>query len=215
MDYPEPLQEYALNEITRGIQTGVYPMGTKLAPQRIAQTLGISSTPVVAALNRLATQGLVEMIPRRGAVVKKFSTEDIRNFFDTRVMMECWAVRSAIRNVERYPEIVREMEELAEQFDQVPPDDLESARNLETRFHLLLIHLAGNAQLTRLYEFNWSVGSVFFVYSLSKVKPENLRISMNEHREIVTALKSRDEEWLLALISNHLRFLNKALDWYK
>ena len=44
MEYPEPLQDYALTQITRGIQSGLYPMGSKLAPQRIAQTLGISST---------------------------------------------------------------------------------------------------------------------------------------------------------------------------
>lgn len=215
MDYPEPLQDYAFREITRGIQIGTYPMGVKLAPQRIAQALGISSTPVVAALNRLAAQGLVEMIPRRGAVVKKFSNQDIRNHFDTRVMMECWAVSAAIRNVERFPQYIQEMAELAEQFDYLPPDDLEIARELETRFHLLLIQLADNPQLTRLYEFNWSVGSVFFVYSLSKAKPEDLRISMREHRLIVSALKAQDEEGLRALMTDHLRFLNKALEWYK
>lgn len=215
MEYPEPLQDYALAQITRGIQTGLYPMGSKLAPQRIAQTLGISSTPVVAALNRLAAQGLVEMIPRRGAVVKKFTTEDIRNHFDTRTMMECWAVKPAIRNVERFPDIIKEMEDLAASFDRVPAGDLEATRDLDTRFHTLLVKMAGNDQLSRLYEFNWSVGSVFFVYSMGKVKPENLLISLREHQEIVTALKARDEEWLQTLIKSHLRFLSKALEWYR
>lgn len=215
MEYPEPLQDYALAQITRGIQNGVYPMGSKLAPQRIAQSLGISSTPVVAALNRLAAQGLVEMIPRRGAVVKKFSAEDIRNHFDTRIMMECWAARSAIRNVDRFPEIIQEMDSLADQIGRSSAEDLETTRDMETRFHTLLVQLAGNDQLTRLYTFNWSVGSVYFVYTVGKVPPENLLISLQEHREIVTALKARDEEWLQALIKNHLRFLSKALDWYR
>lgn len=215
MDYPEPLQDYALAEITRGIQTGFYPMGSKLAPQRIAQTLGISSTPVVAALNRLAAQGLVEMIPRRGAVVKKFSVEDIRNHFDTRIMMECWAAKSAIHNVDRFPEIVQEMEDLASQIEQTPVADLEQTRDMENRFHTLLVQMAGNAQLTRLYGFNWSVGSVYFVYTVAKVRPENLQISLREHREIVTALKQKNDEQLQVLIKNHLRFLDKALDWYR
>ena len=217
MEYPEPLQDYALTQITRGIQSGLYPMGSKLAPQRIAQTLGISSTPVVAALNRLATQGLVEMIPRRGAVVKKFTPEDIRSHFDTRIMMESWAAKSAIRNVERFPDIVREMDDLAYSLSAVEDEtlsDLDAIRDIDTRFHTLLVQLAGNAQLSRLYEFNWSVGSVFFVYSVGKVKPENLKISLLEHREIVTALKARDEKWLQDLLQNHFRFLSKALEWY-
>lgn len=214
MSYPEPLQEYALTEITRRIQTGEYPVGFRLVAQKIADSLSISSTPVVAAINRLAAQGLVETIPRRGAVVKDFSTQDIRNYFDTRIMMELYAVEPAIRNVDSQPEIVAELKELADQFDHVPPTDLEAARVPETRFHSLFVKLAGNTQLDRLYEFNWSVGSVYFVYSVGKVKPENFQISLLEHRKILEALLAKDRERLEFLVQDHLRFLNKAIGWY-
>ena len=75
--------------------------------------------------------------------------------------------------------------------------------------------MAGNDQLTRLYEFNWSVGSVFFVYSVGRVTPEDFQISLREHRKILNALLQRDEARLLSLIRDHLRFLNKAIGWYK
>jgi Transcriptional regulators len=215
MKQPESLQNYAMDEIRRRIQTGVYPVKSKLAPQRIAAELNISSTPVVAALNRLATQGLVEILPRRGFIVKGFSIEDIRNFFDMRIMMECWAVSDAVKNVDRFPEIIREMKELVDRFDNISPSDLETARDLETQFHLLFIQMAGNSQLTRLYEFNWSVGSVFFVYSVSKVTPEDFQISLHEHRELLDALVNGDKVRLQSLLKKHLRFLNKAIDWYK
>ena len=178
MDYPESLQDYALDEIRRRIQTGVYPVSSKLAPQKIAADLNISSTPVVAALNRLVSQGLVERIPRRGFIVKQFSTQDIRNYFDTRIMMECWAVNTAIQNVDKFPDLIAQLQEIVDQFDNISPTDLTTARDLETRFHLLLIQMAGNDQLTRLYEFNWSVGSVFFVYSVGRVTPEDFQISL-------------------------------------
>ncbi len=215
MDYPEPLQEYALSEITRRIQTGIYPTGAKLAPQHIARDLNISSTPVVAALNRLAAQGIVEMIPRRGAIVKEFSVQDIKNFFDMRTMMELWSIKSAIQNVDKFPQIMEELQQITDWFDHVEPRDLETARKLETRFHLLLIKMAGNSQLTRLYEYNWSVGSVFFVYSVGKVNPENFQVSLLEHRKLLNALLNRDEEHMTDLLSNHLRFLSKAIGWYK
>ena len=193
MNYPEPLQEFALTEITRRIQTGEYPVGSRLVAQKIAASLNISATPVVAAINRLAAQGLVETIPRKGAIVKQFSVEDIRNYFDARIMMETYAVKPAIQNVDQHPEIVEELREIVDRFDSVEPTDLEAARVQENRFHPLMVKLAGNAQLDRLYEFNWSVGSVYFVYSLKKVKPENFKISLVEHRQILEALLNKDE----------------------
>ncbi len=57
MKQPESLQDFAMDFIRRNIQNGVYPAKSKLAPQHIAAELNISSTPVVAALNRLVTQG--------------------------------------------------------------------------------------------------------------------------------------------------------------
>lgn len=214
MNYPEPLQEFALTEITRRIQTGEYPVGSRLVAQKIAASLNISATPVVAAINRLAAQGLVETIPRKGAIVKQFSVEDIRNYFDARIMMETYAVKPAIQNVDQHPEIVEELREIVDRFDSVEPTDLEAARVQENRFHPLMVKLAGNAQLDRLYEFNWSVGSVYFVYSLKKVKPENFKISLVEHRQILEALLNKNEARLEFLVKDHLRFLNKALEWY-
>ena len=214
MNYPEPLQEFALTEIARRTQTGEYPVGSRLVPQKIAASLNISATPVVAAINRLAAQGLVETIPRKGAIVKMFSVEDIRNYFDTRIMMETYAVKPAIGNVDRYPEIIGELQDIVDRFDYVEPTDLEAARVLENRFHPLMVKMAGNAQLDRLYEFNWGVGSVYFVYSLRQVKPENFKISLIEHRKILEALLNRDEERLEFLVKDHLRFLNKAIEWY-
>ncbi len=214
MNYPEPLQEFALTEITRRIQTGEYPVGSRLVAQKIAASLNISATPVVAAINRLAAQGLVETIPRKGAIVKQFSVEDIRNYFDARIMMETYAVKPAIQNVDQHPEIVEELREIVDRFDSVEPTDLEAARVQENRFHPLMVKLAGNAQLDRLYEFNWSVGSVYFVYSLKKVKSENFKISLVEHRQILEALLNKDEARLEFLVKDHLRFLNKALEWY-
>lgn len=215
MKQPESLQDLALNEIRSRIQTGAYPVKSKLAPQKIAGELNISPTPVVAALNRLVAQGLVEALPRRGFIVKGFSVQDIQNYFDTRIMMETWAANEATANVDRFPELIEEMRGLVDRFDHVSPSDLETARDLETRFHLLLIKMAGNDQLTRLYEFNWSVGSVFFIYSLEKVKPENFKISLQEHRLLLDALVAGDSKKLQDLVRGHLRFLNKAIGWYR
>ena len=113
--FPEQLQEYALSEITRRIQTGEYPVGSRLVAKTIADSLNISATPVVAAINRLAAQGLVETIPRKGAVVKTFSTTDIGNYFEARTMIKCFVAHLAVQNVDKFPESVKKKQEAADQ----------------------------------------------------------------------------------------------------
>ena len=92
--------------------------------------------------------------------------------------------------------------------------DVEQIRKWETQFHSELIKLSDNPQLERLYEFNWSVGSVYFVYSIKKVSPDNFRVSLREHQKILEALLNRDAEQLEFLVRDHLRFLNQAVSWY-
>ena len=130
--FPEQLQEYALSEITRRIQTGEYPVGSRLVAKTIADSLNISATPVVAAINRLAAQGLVETIPRKGAVVKTFSTTDIGNYFEARTMIECFVAHLAVQNVDKFPESVKKMQEAADQLERVHVEqmDVEQIRKL-------------------------------------------------------------------------------------
>lgn len=63
--FPEQLQEYALSEITRRIQTGEYPVGSRLVAKTIADSLNISATPVVAAINRLVLRVWWQTTPAR------------------------------------------------------------------------------------------------------------------------------------------------------
>ena len=76
--------DYALNEIRARIQSGEYPPGTKLTTQEISDSLGICRTPVISAINRLVSLGLVEAIPRRGMVVAKMSPEQVQDVLEVR-----------------------------------------------------------------------------------------------------------------------------------
>ena len=58
------------------------------------------------------------------------------------------------------------------------------------------------------------MGSVYFVYSIKKVSPDNFRVSLREHQKILEALLNRDAEQLEFLVRDHLRFLNQAVSWY-
>ena len=92
MKLSESLQDYAFQEIKKRIQNGDYSPGTKLNTQEISISLGISRSPVLAAINRLIALGLVEAIPRKGTVVAKLSVSQIRNIIEARQMMELFCV---------------------------------------------------------------------------------------------------------------------------
>ena len=131
-------------------------------------------------------------------------------------MIECFVAHLAVQNVDKFPESVKKMQEAADQLERVHVEqmDVEQIRKWETQFHSELIKLSDNPQLERLYEFNWSVGSVYFVYGIKKVSPDNFRVSLREHQKILEALLNRDAEQLEFLVRDHLRFLNQAVSWY-
>ena len=93
------LSEYAYEEIKHAIERGVYPPGAKLITQEIADRLGISRTPVVAAVNRLTAEGYADAVPQHGIFVKKLSVKMIRDTLELRLMIELFSVDAVIRNM--------------------------------------------------------------------------------------------------------------------
>lgn len=100
MDHPN-LSTRAYEVIKRKIVNGEITPGTKLQEDRLAEELGISRTPIREALSRLAQEGLVEIIPRRGTYVVEFSLFDIVHLLEIREALEGMAARLAATNIAR------------------------------------------------------------------------------------------------------------------
>jgi DNA-binding GntR family transcriptional regulator len=82
--------------IKLGVIHQEYLPGSRLADQEIAERLGVSRTPVREAINRLAAEGLVTIIPRQGAFVTELSQESIKEIYEIREVLESLAVQLAI-----------------------------------------------------------------------------------------------------------------------
>lgn len=206
------LQDYAFLEIRKRIQNGTYPPGSKLSTQEISDSLGISRTPVVAAINRLVAQGVAEAIPNRGVTVAKITPRRILETVDIRMMIERFCVRPAIKNVDYAPEIIAEMQELVSALQDI--QDFNAAYELESRFHTLYVKLAGNEKLLNIYESNWSIGSIFFLWTSSTTNVDFLRDSLKESRKILDLLLAKDAEGLEAFIQQHIQVVYDTIDWY-
>ena len=167
---------------------------------------------MVAAINRLVAQGVAEAIPNRGVTVAKITPRRIRETVDIRMMIERFCVRPAIKNVDYAPEIIAEMQELVDALQDI--EDFNAAYELESRFHTLYVKLAGNEKLLNIYESNWSIGSIFFLWTSSTTNVDFLRDSLKESRKILDLLLAKDAEGLEVFIQQHIQVVYDTIDWY-
>lgn len=214
MKSTESLQDYAFEEIKKRIQNGNYAPGTKLNTQEISDSLGISRSPVLAAINRLIPLGLVEATPRKGTTVAMLSNAQIRNIIEARQMMELFCVKLCIRNTDYHPGIIKEMEAIVQKFDTALEAGYPTAADLEIKFHSLYISLCGNPQIMKLYESNWSIGTMFYMYSASNLPLEQLETSFHQHQQILEALKKKNEAMLYDIVEKHMSIVYEALEYY-
>ena len=104
------------------------------------------------------------------------------------------------------------MQELVDALQDI--EDFNAAYELESRFHTLYVKLAGNEKLLNIYESNWSIGSIFFLWTSSTTNVDFLRDSLKESRKILDLLLAKDAEALEAFIQQHIQVVYDTIDWY-
>jgi DNA-binding GntR family transcriptional regulator len=200
----------AYEDLRSAIIRGVHPAGTRLGETRLAQTLGLSRTPVRDALRRLEADGLVTLTPNRGAEVVRWSAEDFEEIFDVRGVLESHAARRAAErdraDVPRLRALCEEMESRLGRLDEQGYDEI-TRLNLE--FHRAVHHAGGDRLLPDLLARVIEVPLVrrtFHQYT----RPE-LERSFLQHRELVEAIAARDGDWAHAVMRAHVRAARHAL----
>ncbi len=146
--YPN-LTELAYLHIKQYILEGSFSEGTKLTEDALAAQLGISKSPVREALNRLESEGLVSIEPRRGAYVRWFSIQEACDLYALRELLEVHAVGLA----KITPSLLKD---LAESIDRIKAD-LDERNTIayieeDIRFHNLIAAATGSKELYRILE---------------------------------------------------------------
>lgn len=203
MEYPLSLLEFALNNIRRDIREGKYPPAYKLSPSELATQLGISQTPIKEALNRLVSEQIVELIPRRGYVVMEHSVQELRDLISVRKMIETYAADLAVKNAHKYTETMQHLELLLDQFNKHTSDSVDKV-NIEIEFHCLIISLTGNHYLQKIYERTWNISAVYYGHALSTWPLTNTEESNIGHQEIYDCLKLGDGKVLAKTLERHV-----------
>lgn len=137
--------------IRAGILSGEFPPGSMLSESTLAVSMSISRTPVRAAMGRLQDEGLVRIYPKRGALVRELTAEEIRESAQVRHAFECSGVQLADPDVRRSLS-TRLMENLDGQEKALHRRDYPGFAVLAMRFHRAFVELANNATMLAFYD---------------------------------------------------------------
>lgn len=178
------------------------PPGTVLGEAALAADLGVSRGPIREALGRLAMEGLVDVRPRRGAVVSALTAAEFLEAYQVREALEAQAVRLAAPRLtdehrKRLNELVREQDRL------VKAGDVDGFFGSNAAFHELLVEASGNGTLIDMYQQLLRHMGRYRMRSLAL--RGTLERSVTEHRAIVRALVRGDADRAVHLMSEHIR----------
>ena len=195
----QPLRSMVRDEVRRLVITGELAPGTRIVEDRLAERLGVSRNPVREALQALAGEGFVDLLPRRGAVVAQVTAEEAEDLFDVRGALEPLAARLAARHadaagVERLGAVLA----LARQA--TDDGDLDLLASYNTDFHSTVVDLSRNDYLGMLVApMARRVQWVFRTNAATRAPH-----SWTEHEELLHAIAVGDEDYAEAVARAHV-----------
>ena len=202
------LRGQVFHVIREDILKGRYKENDELREATLGKELGVSRTPVREALRQLELEGLVKIIPNRGAFVTGITEKDVCDIYMIRSVLEGLCVQMAAEHMTK--ERIDELEEvlvLAEYY--LEKGNMEQLTELDGKFHQILYTASGSRILDH-------VLSDFHKYvqlaRRNSVKTESrAQKSLEEHREILEALKENDAEKAERLANTHILIVMKNL----
>jgi DNA-binding GntR family transcriptional regulator len=196
-----------VDALTRAIVDHRLQPGSKLAEQKLADHFGVSRTLVRQALFQLAQNRLVTLEPARGAFVAAPSSDEARQVFAVRRMLEAEMTRAFVR--ESTPARIRALKEhVAQERAALGEDDAAARNQLLGDFHVRMAELLGNEVLAQILRDLTSRCSLITLMYQSASAAEH---SQQEHTQIVRALAARDEERAVQLMTDHLQHVEESL----
>ena len=196
------LEERVFLALEAEILAGQLKKGETLTEIALSTRHGVSRTPLRGALHRLAEEGLIEIVPNRGAVVIGVGREELIDIYKIRMRLEGLASREATEKIsDEDIEKLRESVELAEFY--IKRQDAEHLKELDSQFHDIIYKASGNRLLYKtLSELHRNIQ---FYRQRSITVEGRLEKSISEHREILAAIERRDAVEADRLTSLHIQ----------
>ena len=196
-----PLRDVVFNTLRQAILKGELEPGERLMEIQLAERLGVSRTPIREAIRKLELEGLVLMIPRKGAEVAKISARSLRDVLEVRRALEELAIELACQRMSE--EEVGNLQKAQEDFKKaIAEGDAMKIAETDEHFHDVIYEGTQNAKLIQMLN---NLREQMYRYRLEYIKDSDMRqILVVEHEQILKAVKNRRVEEAKTAIREHI-----------
>ena len=186
-----PLRDVVFNTLRQAILTGELKPGERLMEIHLADRLGVSRTPIREAIRKLELEGLVVMIPRKGAQVAKITEKNLKDVLEVRRALDTLAVRLACKRMDETYK--KQLREACDEFAKVVKcSNTKDITEADVRFHDIINQSTGNDRLIQLVN---NLAEQMYRYRLEYIKDAAYHKRLvDEHEEIYNAIMEQDEE---------------------
>jgi DNA-binding GntR family transcriptional regulator len=197
-------KQKAYNEIKRAIVTLRFEMGKNINEKALCQELGIGRTPVREALQLLASEGLVEIFPRKGVYVSYVSLEDFQKFYETRLMVEIHCITEATQKISD-DEILRLKQLLMDNVEEMAEKrDIEGLLKIDREIHMGIVKSLDNKYIEQIANQVYDLIARMLFLSFKTRTKIDLRSSLEQHLRLLDALATRDTDQSIEEMHNHM-----------
>jgi DNA-binding GntR family transcriptional regulator len=199
---PMTVTDYVVDAIRKGILTGDYSLGEKLDQKLLAEKLGVSVIPVREGLRQLEAEGLIRLVPRRGAFVAELSITELKEIYLIREVLEGLAAELAVPNLDS--SAFNQLESLLGQMEEATAQqDFSRLLELNRAFHFTIYESSRCPLLLQIIASLWDRSSLcrrVYLYL-----PGRAYQALAEHKEIYQASKQGDAQWAHQAVRKNVR----------
>lgn len=196
-----PLRDVVFNTLRQAILRGELKPGERLMEIKLANKLGVSRTPIREAIRKLELEGLVLMIPRKGAEVAEITEKSLIDVLEVRAALEELAVQLACDRMGK--EDIQKLKEAAEHFaDIVDSADITRVAAADVAFHDVIYQATDNQRLISLLN---NMREQMYRYRVEYLKQREFHSQLlSEHQEIIRALELGERDVAAKVTNQHI-----------
>lgn len=210
MDMSEflPLRDVVFNTLRQAILTGELKPGERLMEIHLADKLGVSRTPIREAIRKLELEGLVTMIPRRGAEVAQITEKSMNDVLEVRRALDAFCVELACDRITE--EGITALRDACGQFEAaVKTKDTKKIAHADVALHDIIVQATGNQRLIQLVH---NLSEQMYRYRFEYIKDTSQHeMLVEEHRIIYESILKKDKETAAQAARTHIDNQEKAI----
>ena len=201
MDEFLPLRDVVFNTLRRAILTGELKPGERLMEIHLANRLGVSRTPIREAIRKLELEGLVTMIPRRGAEVAQITEKSLQDVLEVRRALDALCAELACDRITAEGKAA--LKKACDHFDEATKTgEVVAIAEADVALHDIIVQATGNQRLIQLIN---NLSEQMYRYRFEYIKDESGHENLvNEHRMIYESIMSGDKEKAAAAARLHI-----------